>query len=47
MSESEIGTISLRDGAALPQMGFGVFLVPAAEATAAVAVALRVRLPRR
>ena len=40
MSESEIGTITLRDGAALPQMGFGVFLVPATEATAAVAVAL-------
>ena len=40
MSEPEIGTIALRDGANLPRVGFGVFLVPAAETAAAVAAAL-------
>jgi 2,5-diketo-D-gluconate reductase A len=40
MSASEIGTIALRDGASLPQVGFGVFLIPAAETAAAVGAAL-------
>lgn len=40
MSGPETGTIALRDGARLPKVGFGVFLVPAAETAAAVAAAL-------
>lgn len=40
MNDSEIGTIALRDGARLPQVGFGVFLIPAAETAAAVGAAL-------
>jgi diketogulonate reductase-like aldo/keto reductase len=37
---SEVPLIELRDGARIPQLGFGVFLVPPAETERAVAMAL-------
>jgi len=40
VSATEIGGIALRDGATLPRVGFGVFLVPEAETAPAVAAAL-------
>jgi 2,5-diketo-D-gluconate reductase A len=40
MASSEIPDITLNDGTTIPQLGFGVFRVPDAEATPAVAAAL-------
>ena len=40
MTVPAVGEITLRDGAALPRVGFGVFLVPQAETAPAVAAAL-------
>ncbi|WP_433661108.1 aldo/keto reductase [Nocardia sp. CA-128927] len=42
MSASSIPSITLNDGTTLPQLGFGVFRVPDADATSAVAAALAV-----
>jgi 2,5-diketo-D-gluconate reductase A len=39
---SPVPTIELNDGTSIPQLGFGVFLVPAAETAEAVSVALEV-----
>jgi diketogulonate reductase-like aldo/keto reductase len=39
-STGDVPTIELRDGARIPQLGFGVFLVPPAETAQAVSLAL-------
>ena len=40
MATDGVGEIELRDGARIPQLGFGVFLVPAPETAQAVSRAL-------
>ncbi len=40
MSQIQIPDITLNDGVAIPQFGFGVFQIPAAETAAAVTTAL-------
>ena len=39
-STNTIPTITLNDGTAMPQLGYGVFQVPDAQTTSAVATAL-------